>query len=232
MLDDLFRHLGQDRRLDESGADRVGADALAAQFARPRLDHADDAELGRRVIGLAEVAVDADDRRCVEDAARILREHDVDDGLGAVVDALQVDVDDAVELVLAHLLELRVLDDAGVVDQRVDAPPLGHHALDHRRDAFLVGDVDDEADGLAAALDDEIDRRLHRGLVDVAGDDLRAFLGELDGGRLANALAGTGDDCDVIEQAHGCVLRWVLLGLANSGSPDPGDYSRFDAVHN
>ena len=79
-------------------------------------------------------------------------EHDVDDGLGAVVDALQVDVDDPVELVLAHLLELRVFDDARVVDERIDAPPFGHHPFDHAGDARLLGDVDDEADRLAAAF--------------------------------------------------------------------------------
>ena len=74
----------------------------------------------------------------------MLLQHDVDDGLRAVVDALQVDVDDVVELVLGHLLELRVLDDAGVVDQRVDPAPFGHHAFDHPGDAVLVGDVDVE----------------------------------------------------------------------------------------
>ena len=64
-----------------------------------------------------------DDRRGVEDAAGILREHDVHDRLGAVVDALQVDVDDAIELLFAHLLELGVLHDARVVDQRIDRGP-------------------------------------------------------------------------------------------------------------
>ena len=142
----LVGHRRENGSVDVARADRVGADALAAELARPGLDHADHAELGRGVVGLAEVAVDADDGRGVEDAARVLGQHDVDDGLGAVVDALQVDVDDTVELVLAHLLELRVLHDAGVVDQGVDPAPLGHDAVDHRGDAFLVRDVDPEAD--------------------------------------------------------------------------------------
>ena len=76
--------------------------------------------------------------------AGVLLEHDVDDRFRAVVDALEVDVDDALELLVGHLLELRVLNDAGVVHQRVDAAPLGHDTGDHPRDAFLVGDVDVE----------------------------------------------------------------------------------------
>ena len=35
-------------------------------------------------------------------------------------------------------------------------------------------------------------------------DDFRAFLGKLDRGRLADALAGAGDDRDVVLQAHDC----------------------------
>ena len=85
----------ENRRFDEAGTDRVCADALAAEFARPGLDHADDAELGRCVVCLAEIAVETDDRRRVEDASGILLQHDIDDCLGAVVDALEIDVDDA-----------------------------------------------------------------------------------------------------------------------------------------
>src|SRR5271169_4130221 len=80
----FLRYRVEDRRGDETRTDRVGADALAAKLTRPGLDHADDAELGRGVVGLPEVAVQTDDRRRVEDAARILPQHDINDRLGAV----------------------------------------------------------------------------------------------------------------------------------------------------
>src|SRR5450432_1522677 len=44
-LDDLCGHRREDRRVDDAGTDRVGADAFLAELARPCLDHADDAEL-------------------------------------------------------------------------------------------------------------------------------------------------------------------------------------------
>src|SRR5262249_29554949 len=91
-FEDLLGDRVEDRGGDESRADRVRADALAAELPRPGLDHADDAELGRGVVRLPEVAVEADDRGGIEDAARILLQHDVDHRFGAVVDALEVDV--------------------------------------------------------------------------------------------------------------------------------------------
>ena len=136
----------------------------------------------------------------------MLLQHDVDDRLRAVVDALQVDVDHAVELVVGHLLQLRVLHDARVVDERVDAAPFRHDALDHPGDAFLVGDVDPEGERLAAAVGDfpgDVPGGL---LVDVADGDLGAFLGELERGRVADAGAGARDDRDLVHQTHACRL--------------------------
>src|SRR3954470_23582091 len=54
-------HAAEDARCDEARAHRVRAYALAPELARPRLDHADHTELRRCVVGLAEVAVEADD---------------------------------------------------------------------------------------------------------------------------------------------------------------------------
>src|SRR6185312_6990415 len=217
----LFRHRREDRRLDEARADRVGANALAAELARPGLDHADHAELGRRVVGLAEVAVQADDRRRVEDAARVLREHDVDDRLRAVVDALEIDVDDALELLVGHLGEARVLDDAGVVDQRVDAAPRRHHRLDHPRDAPLVGDVDLEGQRFAPGRANRVGGLLRGGEVDVADGDARAFVRELDRGRAADALAAAGDDGNLVLQSHEANLRAGRPVHRGNGPPNP-----------
>src|SRR5260370_41537742 len=51
----LLRYRVEDRRGDETRTDRVGADTLAAELARPGLDHADDGGLGGGVGGLPEV---------------------------------------------------------------------------------------------------------------------------------------------------------------------------------
>ena len=72
------RLLGQDvgeLRLDVAGRDDVRADVAAAELARERLREADDPGLRRRVVRLAPVAVDADDRRDVDDRAGALLHH-------------------------------------------------------------------------------------------------------------------------------------------------------------
>ena len=127
-------------------------------------------------------------------------EHDVDDGLGAVVYALEIDVDDALELLVGHLAEASVLHDARIVDQRVDALPREHHAFDHARDARLVGDVHLESERVAAVVANFGQRFRDRGHVDVADGDLGAFLGELDRGGAADTLTSAGNDGDLAGQ--------------------------------
>src|SRR4029450_1060821 len=110
--------------------------------------------------------------------------------------------DDAVELILAHLFELRVLHDARVIDEGIDAPPFGHDAFDHAADAVLVGDVHAKADGFAPGRLDELHRLLDRLQVDVADSDLGALLGELESRRAPDALSRAGDDGNLARKAH------------------------------
>src|SRR5690606_15498562 len=95
-------------------------------------------------------AVEADDGSGVENDTAALADHHRRDRLGAVKDALQIDVDHQVELLHRHLLhQLAVLDlnklvvagDAGVVDQHVDAPMLGDDRVYPRLHSRAVGDV-------------------------------------------------------------------------------------------
>jgi hypothetical protein len=116
------------------------SDALRAQFAAPGLGEADDAELAGGIVGLAEVAVDADHAAGVEDHARALRQHRRQHGLRAMEHAAQVDVDDRVELRQRHLLQPCVLGDAGVVDQHVDAAETLLHGRGHVVQRLAVGD--------------------------------------------------------------------------------------------
>ena len=87
------------------------------------LHQADQAELRGAVIGLAEIAVEAGRAGGHQHAAVILRAHRLPDRLGAIGGADQVDVHDRAEIGQVHLGEALVAQDAGIVDQDVDAAP-------------------------------------------------------------------------------------------------------------
>src|SRR5262249_25104518 len=174
-----------------------GPYALAPQFPRPGLDHADHAELARRVVGLSEIAVETDDGGAVQYHAGVLLQHGVEHRLRAVEDALEIDVDDVIELLVGHVLDRRILDDAGIVDEAVDPAVAGHYGFRHAGEARLVADVDLQPYGLAPRGRDFLRGLLRQIGVDVAGDDLGALGAELDRGRLADAPARAGDDRDL-----------------------------------
>ena len=103
--------------------------------------------------------------------------HDVGHRLGAVPGALRVDVDDAIELILGHRDELRVLHDARVVDQHVDAAVALHHRLDHGLNRRAVGDVHEKPMRVATDIANRGDGLIDGRLVQVADDDDRALRG-------------------------------------------------------
>jgi hypothetical protein len=100
--------------------DGVGLDVVLGALYRQHPGEADQAGLGRAVVGLAEVAEDAGRRGSVDDAAVVLFAHHAPGGQGDVEGALEVDVDDRLELLRVHVLERSVSQDAGVVDDDVD----------------------------------------------------------------------------------------------------------------
>src|SRR3990172_9908044 len=71
LLDHLGHHRrrdsGEDRRGDEAGTHRRGANSLGTEFTRPGLGEGDHAGLGRGIVGLAEIAVETDYRRGIDD---------------------------------------------------------------------------------------------------------------------------------------------------------------------
>src|SRR5205085_2727922 len=107
-------------RVRRSGTDDVDVDAVARDFARERLDEADDAGLRRRVHGFAaradapRVGTDADD------LAGLALDHRIEDGARAADRALQIDRQHAVPGLLLTLHERLDLVPAGVVDEHVD----------------------------------------------------------------------------------------------------------------
>ena len=124
--------------------------------------------------------------------------------------------------------------DAGVVDQRVDAAPLGHDAVDHRaRCSALSVTSTLNASGLAAGLDDRIgDRACASGMLMSQTATLAPSLRELERRRLADALARAGDDRNLVRQAHGRVLSLVAYGAARAASETGRNIVEYGALHN
>src|SRR6185312_3558246 len=202
-LERVEQLLGQDR-LGHARAgdrrDRVDYDVALATLGRERLREAVDAELGHRVVGLAEVAVDAGGARRVDDAAVALVAHQVPRCGGDLVRAEDVDLVDEVPVGLRHLLERDIAEDAGVVDEDVDPTPRVDRGLD---DLIAVLDRVVVRDRLAARrldLGDDLVRR--RGTLAFAGeaaaevvdDDLRAAAGKQQRVRATEAATGAGHD--------------------------------------
>ena len=112
----------------------------------------------------------------------------------------------------AHLVEDDVAQDAGVVDQDVDAAEGVERGLDDQVGVLRLGDGERGGDGLAAGLLDGRDRILRRTVVgaralqagaDVADHHARAFAREHLGDGAADAAAGAGDDGDFFSTIPG-----------------------------
>jgi len=206
-LQDFFGNGVQDVCGDKAGRDGVDAYAFRAQLTAPGFGEAYDAELAGGVVGLAEVAVDTDDGAGVEDDAAALGHHGVGDGLRAVEDAAQVHVYDFVELLERHFLQARILGDAGVVDEDVDAAELVFDLADHGIDHGALGHVHHITDGLGAQGLALFDGFIDAGLLDVANDNGRAFFCKFEGGGQAYALGGAGNEADLVLES------WHVRGL-------------------
>src|SRR3546814_566991 len=98
-----------------------------------------DLKLGRAVVGLTKVAVQAGRGSCHHDATVILLAHQLPHRLRAMHGAHQVDIDHEAKIVERHLRETLVAQHAGIVDQDIDAAPLGDCLRDNRLDCRHVG---------------------------------------------------------------------------------------------
>ena len=114
---------------------------------------------------------------------------------------------DQLELVELHFGESLVTQDAGVVDENVDASPARLRGLDHRGDLRDIGDIGAIGDGDASRRLD-FARHLERGLrrlavtAEIIDDDLGAARGEAESVTAAKAAAGAGDDGDAPLEPH------------------------------
>ena len=146
-LDRGLAFLRQVRRhvaVHEPGRDHVGGDAARAEFAGQRPGQADQAGLGRGVVGLAGRAVQAHHGGDEDEAAPAHPHHAAYRPLGHPVRADQVRVEYLGEVVLAHQRQQRVPGHARVGDQHLHRPLVRFHrgegGVDRRRVAHVTLD--------------------------------------------------------------------------------------------
>ena len=120
--------------------------------------------------------------------------HRVDHGTGTTVHALEVNIDHVIELIVRHLDQLSIFDDACIVDQYINAAKPGFDVSNHAGDFFLVRHVNTVGHSFAACRFQCVRQCLRRCEIDVADGDNGAFLDEFFSGRLANTHGGTCDN--------------------------------------
>ena len=134
--------------------------------------------------------------------------------------ALQVHVDDRIEVILCHVDEHPIPQDAGVVDEDVQVTEVLNGGVDEALATFPVGDVIGVGHSLAAhgpnlighhlGCATVIARTVHRA-TEVVDHELGAFLGEEQGVLTTNAAACSGDDCyPSVQCTHDCLPLGVL----------------------
>ena len=180
-----------------------------------------DAALGRRVVGLGDRAGERTGRER-DHRARLLLAEDGGRGTEHGERALQVGLDDRVPLLLAHVEEHPLAQDAGDADDTVDPPEAVDRGLHDAGAALHRGDRVGHGDGVAAGGLDLLDHlvrdravgvlAVHRHAV-VGDDDVRAQPGALDRDGAADAPPGAGDgDAQSIEVTHGAVSPCESVG--------------------
>jgi hypothetical protein len=102
-----------------------------------------------------------------------------------------------IEVLVAHLPEDLVAQDAGIGDHDVEPAELVDGALDQRLRRRRVADRGDLDDGPSAGGGDRVDGLAGRRLVDVVDDDGGARRGERDRVRAPEAASAPGDDGDL-----------------------------------
>ena len=225
---------GADEAAPGEGRDAIGAHVEARHVEGDGFREADDAELRRGVIGLAEIADQAGGGGEMDEAAALLLPEMLSGGARHIEGAEEMHLHHRLEIIDAHLVEEAVAQDAGIVDDAVDAP----EALDGlAHDAFGGGGIGDAGaigDGLATGGADGI-HHLMSGLlilaraIGAAAQIVDHDPGALGGGQqrdlAPDPAARPGDDDDFALQrtvGHRVSLPWQAsaCGQADSG-PNP-----------
>ena len=165
----------------------------------------DNAHLGRRIIGLAEIA-DQSGRRChVHVGAGILLAEMRRAGAAHDEAAVQVDIDDIRPIRPAHAMKNAVAQDAGIVHQNIDAAEGVERRLHDLVAVSRIADRQRRGDRLTAGCLDLVNHRMRRAGVgagafqaraDVADHDARTFVRHQERNAAPDAASGAGDDRD------------------------------------
>ncbi len=210
-LQGLGFHAGDHFGLDEARGHACDANTVAGQLLRPDHGGGRHAGLGRGIVGLAHVA-GAGNRRDVHDHACALKLHQLRRDLaGAEEHPREVDIDHRLPLGQAHLADHPVLDleqqavaqDAGIVDQAVEAAEILGDLCDHAADLLFVGDIAQIGTCVATGA---LAGRHGCGqafLVEVDQRQACALGGQMLRHRAAEPLAAAGNDDDLVFQLHG-----------------------------
>ena len=137
---------------DESRSDCVASHRAPGKFAGDSFGETDEPCLACRVIGLAGVTDETDDRGDVDDA-RVFGFHEgAHECFHCVESAFEVGVDDRVPVLFLHAHEKRVAGDAGVVDEDVGCADFVGDAGGEVLDCLMVGDIDIVGGGRSGKL--------------------------------------------------------------------------------
>jgi hypothetical protein len=99
-----------------------------------------------------------------------------------------------------HLIDPEHIVDAGAVDGDVDAVPGLERPVDGCLHRLFIADVAADGDRPRAGPIDRHRRAARSFLIEIDAGDARSSSGQATRGRLAQATAGAGDECDLLRQ--------------------------------
>ena len=180
------------------------------------------AQFRHAVVGLAKVAVNAS-RRGGENQPAVARFFHVGPGgVGYLERAFDVDLINQIPVVFGHLVEAFVPQDAGIVDDDVDAAEIVHRGLD---DLVAIGNGIVVGNGFATGSNDFVHHQISGSFAgaftksaatQVVDHDLGTAAGEFQCMALAQSVAGAGDDNHAIIKAdvsHEGLLVVLIVGV-------------------
>jgi len=139
----------------------------------------------------------------VDDRAATAAQHLRDRRAHPSPHARQVDVEDPLEVVLAHLLGGSADRHTDVVEHHVETSPPVDGLADERLDVRHARHVGANEDGLVSGVADLLRGALAPLLGNIADHDTRALRGERFGRCAADAVGAAGDDRDLpVEPTH------------------------------
>ena len=149
-------------------------------------------------------------------------DHPPPDGLGAVPEPVNVDVEGVEPLLAGHLCRGTVVADAGVVHEYVDGTEALAHSPDHCPDALRVGDVEVDGHCLAAGGGDILSHRLGAFAGAGRNGDACPHLGERPGEGLPEPRVAAGNDGDLACQVESIKHPHQTIPLLSRGRDAKG----------